>query len=535
MIRTVSEGFSNPGALPPITIGEEGVLEWLITRGKVKSTWHRDMKGVQAALAEASGVLRSSLPSDHPALAILDKHEDDIRAVGTSAEHSEKSVYFDVVVPVMAELLKTESQRTTLFRQYTSPSLRSWDALTRLYSQENLHLAEMGNEMLAAIKYELPSLRRSLSSAAKERSDINGKIDRAADVAKKGLGSYNRVCAEWGISPLGLGTARPQLEALCGALCADYEAVLESVFGGESLVVRAAERYAAFVRYGNESADVVPAVMAVAESVRTSASVKDALALACKVSHSSLATVTERIRAYKDARACACGDGTIELVEVGSENGPNSKESKEGSEKGCELELEKEGEMNIVEAFLWDSAWRQAFGNDLWELREFYTQMLVNTSSRSKGNGRSNDGNGGDNEGEGVFSLEMLGGSNSDGGVLPPSVGSQEEIRAFVDAITKAITAFETKKLQRVLEIRESGCFLDRASKAIEDNLVQSNAAEDRRRMLEAERDELDARSVRTEAAIAELLCRLGAMRELVSKEISKILNGREVTVKPHN
>lgn len=537
MIRTVSEGYSKPDALPPITINEGGVLEWLITRGKVKSTWHRDMKGVQESLAEAVGSLRSLLPPGHAALGILDAHAEDIQAVGTSAEHSEKSVYFDVVVPVMAELLKTESQRTTLFRQYASPSLRAWDTLARFYAKENLHLAELGNEMLAAIKYELPSMHRALTAAAKECGEINGRAARAADTAKKHLGAYHRMCGEWGISPLGLGTARAQLEGLCGTLCAEYEAIIGRAFcaASEPLIERAAERYSEFVRYGDGDAKVLPAVMAVVESVRAKASVKDAVTLACNVSRSDPNVVLKKIRNHrKAAKRASTGmtAGAIEVVEFGENNESDASTNDDDDDNG-DIEPEGRGEANIVEAFLWDNAWRQAFGNDLWELREFYTQMLTNATNAaraSKGAGKGSSES---------FDLEMLnGGSGSSGsgsggtGALPPSVGTQDEIRAYLAAIAEVITAVENKKLQRVLEIRESGRFLDRASKTIEDNLLQSNAAEERRNALLAEKEEVQARSKQIETAISELNNRLEKMREIVASELSKILNNREIIVK---
>lgn len=531
MIRTVSEGYSKPDALPSITINEDEVLEWLITRGKVKATWHKDMKSVQASLSEAVKSLRELLPPDHAAVGILDVHAEDIQSVGMSAEHSEKSVYFDVVIPVMEELLKTESHRTTLFRQYASPSLHCWDTLARFYAKENLHLAELGNEILAAIKYELPSMHKALATASKECVEINRKVDRVAETAKKHLNAYNRMCKEWGVSPLGLGSARTQLEALCRTLYSEYETILGEAFGGaDPLLVRAAERYSKYVKFGDEGAEVLPAIMAVIESVRTKASVKEAIALACRVSRSDPNEILKKICNHRKTSVNTSNDeiGIIEVVEFGEGNNVDAGEGGDGDDVPEDVEPEGKGEMNIVEAFLWDRAWRQAFGNDLWEVREFYTQMLANMDKGSKTDSSASKLV---IEDSGSFDLAMLSGENNPD-ALPPSVGTQEEIREYIAAITSVITAVESKKLQRVLEVRESGYFLDKASRSIEDSLLQSNAAEERRKTLLAERDDVVARSKQTELAISELNNRLERMRVLVAKEISKILNGREVIVK---
>ena len=525
MIRTVSEGYSKPDALPPIAINEDEVLEWLITRGKVKATWHKDMKSVQASLSEAVKSIRELAPPDHAAVRILDAHAEDIQSVGMSAEHSEKSVYFDVVVPVMEELLKTESHRTTLFRQYASPSLHCWDTLTRLYAKENLHLAELGNEILADIKYELPSMHKALAAAGKECTEINRKVDRVAETAKKHLNAYNRMCKEWGVSPLGLGSARTQLEALCRTLCSEYEAILGAAFGGaDPLIVRAVERYSDFVKFGDEDAKVLPAITAVIESVRDRASVREAIVLACGASRSDPNAIFKKICNYRKNTSITGRDetGIIEVVEFGENSGAGARE--DDADVPEVVEPEGKGEMNIVEAFLWDRAWRQAFGNDLWEVREFYAQMLTNMDKGSKAEGSAGNDSG-------AFDLAMLSGDNNPA-ALPPSVGTQDEIREYIAAVTSVITAVESKKLQRVLEVRESGYFLDRAARSIEDSLLQSNAAEERRRALLAERDDVVARSKQTEAAISELNDRLERMRALVAKEISKILNGREVIVK---
>lgn len=148
-----------------ITVDGPEVIEWLRQRNKVTKDWAHKLKVVKLKQEEVLAELRKANIDGLADLLSKDKRD------------SEATLNYADLSEIQTLLFKSkEAEAKTLFGGFSSPLLKSFQALMRLYQKDNLHIVSLAHEMSQIVSFDLVAAKRSAKSYEQQITDLTAKI-----------------------------------------------------------------------------------------------------------------------------------------------------------------------------------------------------------------------------------------------------------------------------------------------------------------------------------------------------------------------
>ena len=244
VIETVGEGFGNPdldpALLPPLELEVGKVLEWLKSRELVRDQWRQvaDIVGGKkdaalAALPESAATSATiNALVDYPGYLSLWRCQE-----------------------MLSAMKEAEVETRNFLGSYGSDAVSAWQDIVNQYLDGRVYLARAVRALVDGVRYELPSLLRSLASADASVARLaRVESTAAADIArfrKEYVEMGSRFGLTLNVSDGGVGrdasVERDALSALAAKVPAVLEQALLSALDERTRVAAAS----AMARYGH--------------------------------------------------------------------------------------------------------------------------------------------------------------------------------------------------------------------------------------------------------------------------------------------
>ncbi|GLD98770.1 hypothetical protein PINS_up007488 [Pythium insidiosum] len=186
--------------------------ESLVDRRIVPAKW----ADVHTQIREGLAVLYAELPAA------------DERLAKFRAKHAthEELTYFDCKLVLSWLQESPEGAQKNFFGQYSSPVIKRWQALVRLYEKNNIFAAEIARVLTQNTAFEIPFLKKTIQQNDKHVTDNKRKI---ADLHKS-IAEYKRKletsCSTMGIAGVHFRDELRQLPTQLPSLFADAASVV---------------------------------------------------------------------------------------------------------------------------------------------------------------------------------------------------------------------------------------------------------------------------------------------------------------------
>lgn len=206
----------------PIDINIYKLTEWLISRNWIKAEFSKSISAVRSRITEAM----KDMP-DSPELAKI------LSRAYINYYHCKRIV----------DLLKvSEADTKNVFGMYGSKRMKDWVEIVKAYEKDNLFLGECANMLIFNVKYEVPTLKKTVERAQKKILDLNKKEQECQSNISAANARFAQTCKEMGIA----GQDIPkELSALVSTLPEVFKAIAAKA--QDTHVAQALDYYKAFL------------------------------------------------------------------------------------------------------------------------------------------------------------------------------------------------------------------------------------------------------------------------------------------------
>ena len=482
---------------PPLDIPFGKLLDTVLEKGVLSAKWSDRLADIQRR-AETT---KATIPAEAP---------EEIRALLAK----ENAGYFECA-RVMELLVEWDGGDTTLVGNYKSQLLHDWyRGVSSAYERGNVYLGEAARFLSATHLYEVPALKQTASSNAKQLGDVERKIEE-----------LERSCAELerqrGAQLAELGIAgknyRAELPLLANGIPALLTVVVEAA-QADGVVAGLAyhAELVAFLHRGTAREAAAPALLPNLRRL-----VAEGAALVPEVSVAAVAAEDDDIDwgissgggdggggadiDWDLGIESAGGEEEVAAVEIEWDIGIESSGADAIEIEAVEIECEGAGSSLTLA----DAPFRSGLLNDAVELRAFLLQREAELS-----------GDGGS---------AFMGQFQGESAVLQEQ--SAKQMRGYLGAVDGLLKALGSEDLHMRLSVQQNPRYLERMATALQQKDTHISKLSALRDKTKLKKDELAAAIQDTGAKLKQIADASKALRTKVEAKMSKLMGGRKVVI----
>ena len=275
----------------PLDLQYDKAIDWLVGQRKVPRDWQRTLKAAQARLSAAL-----ALAEGRP----------ELDALGALLATPEERFSYYEAAEVLEVLKGAGLAEKNFIGQYSNAYTAKWADAVRRYESGGVYLAEGAQRLVHQCTYELPALRKEVSRAEKELSELQRREAEYLRLAEAAQKRFEEACAKRKIGVCGRAEVRERLQLSLSQL-RPLHLRAAALCQGEK-VAAAAAFYRAFVRFCLEKAPADEPAKGKAKGAKAKASSPEETAAACLPTLSELQRL-ELPDDDDDAGAAAGGSG----------------------------------------------------------------------------------------------------------------------------------------------------------------------------------------------------------------------------------
>eukprot|EP00743_Colponemidia_sp_Colp-15_P003929 GILK01004239.1.p1 GENE.GILK01004239.1~~GILK01004239.1.p1 ORF type:complete len:595 (+),score=160.00 GILK01004239.1:38-1786(+) len=231
----------------PLDVQYHKLIEWLQVRQKLPQDWQKKLKAARlkltAAVTNAAKISKSAVQTSVTSF--------------LSEQPEENMNYFRAQKVVEMLIQSAEGQEKTLFGNYSSPFIQEWQKVVQGLAKDNLYLAEAAQIMVQNVNYEIPALKKAVSSNDKQIQELNRRQQDLKRTASESTKKFEEMCKKFQIKG---DNFRAELTQLANNLPVLYDEIVSQLQQGGAM--RAVEFYRSFVDMlgakKSESATLLP-------------------------------------------------------------------------------------------------------------------------------------------------------------------------------------------------------------------------------------------------------------------------------------
>eukprot|EP01113_Clastostelium_recurvatum_P018796 TRINITY_DN2215_c0_g1_i3.p1 TRINITY_DN2215_c0_g1~~TRINITY_DN2215_c0_g1_i3.p1 ORF type:complete len:536 (+),score=118.55 TRINITY_DN2215_c0_g1_i3:36-1643(+) len=220
----------------PIDIHANKLLDFLVDRRKVPSTWRKSVVPIRNMIEAAI----QDLPETQGIKSLMNTFSSAV----PGQQHPPTFNYFHALR--MVDLLKQsgEPETKTLFGSFTSKRMQAWADILKAYEKDDVYLGEASNEFVNMIQYDIPALRKAIDRHAKAATDLDRRAEEHRNSADSHRKRYTQETKSMGVHG---GDARAQILSLTTSLPQYFEQVTHMIKSPSFKM--GVDYYASFTRF----------------------------------------------------------------------------------------------------------------------------------------------------------------------------------------------------------------------------------------------------------------------------------------------
>ena len=248
----------------PLDLQYDKAIDWLVGQRKVPRDWQRTLKAAQARLGAAL-----ALAEGRP----------ELDALGALLATPEERFSYYEAAEVLEVLKGAGLAEKNFIGQYSNAYTAKWADAVRRYESGGVYLAEGAQRLVHQCTYELPALKKEVSRAEKELSELQRREAEYLRLAEAAQKRFEEACAKRKIGVCGRAEVRERLQLSLSQL-RPLHLRAAALCQGEK-VAAAAAFYRAFVRFCLEKAPADEPAKGKAKGAKAKASSPEETAAAC--------------------------------------------------------------------------------------------------------------------------------------------------------------------------------------------------------------------------------------------------------------
>uniref|UniRef100_A0A6B2L1J7 Uncharacterized protein n=1 Tax=Arcella intermedia TaxID=1963864 RepID=A0A6B2L1J7_9EUKA len=491
------------------------MLEWLISRRKVNTNW----KDISIKLQQQFKTLLQDLPKQMD----LPKYRD--------------LNYFDIdfIMDQLTTKFKANADKN-FFGQYTNEKLKAWSNLKTSYQKNNVYLAEAASTLVQNIKYELPSLKKSIDTYQKQVQELGRKEAEYMKNSNEFKSQYALACQNMKIKGEDIATELSQLTAEIPEHFAHITSLVQKQIFKDA--VQFYKSWVTFLRskaknkgpidfgfdvldhiiqYGNEGVDKIqkrkdPNYNSEddQEEENVGITVEDTGAESNKIDWGAITlddagSTQPEIKVEEQSPAISWDLGATSSI-----NWDITIENEGETDPVLQLIPEKK-EKSQKENILENAETRRMFVFCLTELRAFFNQRILEISSRSDTHINLNELDGAPAI---IFKNDNL-----------------ESLKKYFQALEGVINYLEEDRLQNLIEMKNSKNVVGRIAQSIQIKMDHKNVALRNASECKSRAKDIESEIQETHPKLTQIKQYSQQLKKLLEQEISAQHNGRKVRI----
>ena len=248
----------------PLDLQYDKAIDWLVGQRKVPRDWQRTLKAAQARLSAAL-----ALAEGRP----------ELDALGALLATPEERFSYYEAAEVLEVLKGAGLAEKNFIGQYSNAYTAKWADAVRRYESGGVYLAEGAQRLVHQCTYELPALKKEVSRAEKELSELQRREAEYLRLAEAAQKRFEEACTKRKIGVCGRAEVRERLQLSLSQL-RPLHLRAAALCQGEK-VAAAAAFYRAFVRFCLEKAPADEPAKGKAKGAKAKASSPEETAAAC--------------------------------------------------------------------------------------------------------------------------------------------------------------------------------------------------------------------------------------------------------------